>query len=255
VSVDVGLDTLTPVTKIRQSWRSFTSAGKLCLVASFAGGAILAGFLCFNPPWFLFNGPGGSEAARVNFASAFASFLMGLPTALVAFNAVARHATARTERRDAIESVEPALRAVKRAVNWRLPDALLLRLPERLQRVWIERCLRRLQRATTVWGSAIQSIDATVITGQHSIAGAKALDPNVSPSRSCGGSLHLSLDRFDAVDSIVLKDHSVTERVAAMSKSRDLARRDIRNCESAIKSIIFNSPLNLDWNEQRTHTQ
>lgn len=229
--------------KIRQSWRSFTGVGRLCLAASLAAGAVLAGFLCFDPPWFLFNGPGGSEAARVNFASAFASFLMGLPTALVVFNAVARHATARTERREAIESVEPTLKTVKRAVNRRLPDTLLLRLPGRLQRLWIDRYLRRLERAGAEWMTAIQSIDAAVITGQHSIAGAEALDPNVPPSRSCGGSLYLSLSSFNDMDSLVLKGHSVTERLAAMSKSRDLARSDIRNCESAIESIIFNTPL------------
>lgn len=78
VSVDVQVHTLMHVTKIRQSWRSFTSVRKPCLIASFVAGAVLAGFLCFNPPWLLFNGPEGSEAARVKFASAFASVLIGL---------------------------------------------------------------------------------------------------------------------------------------------------------------------------------
>jgi hypothetical protein len=84
--------------------------GKVSLAASFVAGAVWAGFLCFHPPWFLFDGPRGSEAARVNLSTAFASFLMAGPAALVVFNALARHATARTERREAIESVEPALK-------------------------------------------------------------------------------------------------------------------------------------------------
>lgn len=67
---------------------------------------------------------------------------------------------------------------------------------------------------------------------------------SLPPSRSTGGSLFLNLDRFDGVDSIMRDDCSVAERLAAMPKSRDLARKDIRDCESAIKSIIFNTPPN-----------
>lgn len=106
-----------------------------------------------------------------------------MPAALVVFNALARHPTARTERREAIESVEPALKVVKRVVNFRLADALLRRLPERLQYIWIE-YLRRIQRAEAVWMSAMKSIDFTVITGRHSVDGAEALSPNVD---TCSG--------------------------------------------------------------------
>lgn len=168
---------------------------------------------------------------------------MGLPAALVVLNALARHTTARTERREAIEYVEPALRVVKKTVSRRLPDAVVLRLPKRLQRKWIERYLERLRSAGHVCMTALKNVDSALITGQHSIAGLDALSPDLLGSP--GSSLYLNLDRFDLVHYIMGGDASVAEWLEAQSSTLDLIRKDVSNCESAVKSIIFNSPISL----------
>ncbi|WP_336872407.1 hypothetical protein [Rhodococcus qingshengii] len=157
-------------------------------------------------------------------------------------NALARCTTARTERREAIEYVEPALRVVKKIVSRRLPDAVVLRLPKRLQRKWIERYLERLRSAGHVWMTALKNVDSALITGQHSIAGLDALSPDLL--RSPGSSLFEPRQ----VRSCALHhggDASVAEWLEAQSSTLDLIRKDVSNCESAVKSITFNSPISL----------
>jgi hypothetical protein len=100
----------------------------------------------------------------------------------------------------------------------------------------------RLSHAGDAWMSALKSMDVAVISGQHSLDAIEHLNPDVP--RSPGSQLYLVLHEFeDLVAPALGIGSAIVDRINALSRTRETIRRDVVDCEHAIRSVIFNSPI------------